>query len=110
MLDIENKRAEIGSTLNPALRFFVFDTEPNMDRLMPPAPEPPMPAPAPVTTARAIVERIFWRRWGVRHPRRSGRWRKRRSPTRREPGTASPDAVADLLWAILMKPEFQLMY
>ena len=59
-LDVENDRAEIGSTLNPALRFFVFDTEPNMDRLLPPSPELPMPAAAPVTTARAIVERIFW--------------------------------------------------
>ena len=39
---------EIGSTLNPALRFFVFDAEPNMDRLLPPSPELPMPAAAPV--------------------------------------------------------------
>ena len=31
---------------NPALRFFVFDAEPNMDRLLPPAPGAPLP-PAP---------------------------------------------------------------
>ena len=29
--------SEIGSTLNPQLRFFVFDAEPNMERLLPPA-------------------------------------------------------------------------
>ena len=45
-LDVENPRADIGSTLNPALRFFVFDAEPNMDRLLPPAPELPLPAAA----------------------------------------------------------------
>ena len=28
----------------------------------------------------------------------------------RAAGKASPDAVADLLWAVLMKPEFQLIY
>ena len=59
-LDVENDRAEIGSTLNPSLRFFVFDTEPNMERLLPPSPELPMPAAAPVTTVRAVVDRIFW--------------------------------------------------
>ena len=59
-LDVDNDRAEIGSTLNPALRFFVFDTEPNMDRLLPPSPDLPMPAAAPVTTVRATVDRIFW--------------------------------------------------
>jgi hypothetical protein len=26
------------------------------------------------------------------------------------PGRLSPDGVADLLWAVLMKPEFQFIY
>ena len=38
---LDNPRSEIGSTLNPAVRFFVFDAEPNMDRLLPPAPQLP---------------------------------------------------------------------
>ena len=59
-LDVENDRAEIGSTLNPSLRFFIFDTEPNMERLLPPSPELPMPAAAPVVTVGAAVDRIFW--------------------------------------------------
>ena len=42
---LDNPRSEIGGTLNPAVRFFVFDVEPNMDRLLPPSPQPPL-APA----------------------------------------------------------------
>ena len=37
MIGVENARTDIGATLNPALRFFVFDAEPNRDRLLPPA-------------------------------------------------------------------------
>jgi hypothetical protein len=109
-LDVENDRAEIGSTLNPALRFFVFDTEPNMDRLLPPSPDLPMPAAAPVTTVRATVDRIFWLALG-RAPTAAERQVTEATiadPAR--PGRPSPEAVADLLWAVLMKPEFQLLY
>ena len=60
-LDVENDRAEIGSTLNPALRFFVFAAEPNMRSS----------AAAVARTAdaggraghhrrRDVVDRIFW--------------------------------------------------
>jgi hypothetical protein len=109
-LDVDNNRAEIGSTLNPALRFFVFDAEPNMDRLLPPSPEPPMPASGPVTTVRDVVNRIFWSALG-RAPSAAERRTAEAAiadPTR--PGKPSPGAVADLLWAVLMKPEFQLLY
>ena len=43
VIGLENTRSEIGSTLNPQVRFFVFDTEPNMDRLLPPLPGTPLP-------------------------------------------------------------------
>jgi hypothetical protein len=108
-LDVDNSRADIGSTLNPALRFFVFDTAPNMDRLLPPSPELPMPA-VPVSTVRAVVDRIFWTALG-RAPSAAERQTAEAAiadPAR--PGRPSPDAVADLLWAVLMKPEFQLIY
>jgi hypothetical protein len=109
-LDVDNPRAEIGSTLNPALRFFVFDAEPNMSRLLPPAEGTPLPGPAPVTTVRAAVDHIFWSALG-RAPSASERQVAEAAiadPAR--PGKASPEAVADLLWAVLMKPEFQLIY
>ena len=109
-IDVDNDRADVGSTLNPAIRFFIFDTEPNMDRLLPPSPEPPMPPAAPVTTVRATVEYIFWSALG-RAPSAAERKAAEAAiadPAR--PGKPSPDAVADLLWAVLMKPEFQLVY
>ena len=109
-VDVDNDRADIGSTLNPALRFFIFDTEPNMDRLLPPLPDLPMPAAAPVTTVRATVDHIFWSALG-RAPSAAERKTAEAAiddPAR--PGKPSPAAVADLLWAVLMKPEFQLIY
>ena len=59
-VDVDNARADIGSTLNPAMRFFIFDTEPNMTRLLPPAAGMPLPGPAPVTTVGAVVDHVFW--------------------------------------------------
>jgi hypothetical protein len=109
-LDVENNRAEIGSTLNPALRFFVFDAEPNMDRLLPPSPEPPMPAAGPVTTVRAVVDRIFWSALGRAPSAAERRTAEAAIADPARPGRPSPGAVADLLWAVLMKPEFQLLY
>lgn len=109
-VDLDNSRAEVGSTLNPQLRFFIFSAEPNMKRLLSPFPGVPLQGPAPVTSPRAVVDHVFWAALG-RAP----------SPTERQaseaavakaaaPGQVEPDAVADLLWAILMKPEFQLIY
>jgi hypothetical protein len=109
-LDLDNPRADIGSTLNPQLRFFIFDQEPNMARLLPPAAGMPLPGPAPVTTVGAVVDRVFWSALG-RAPSASERELAEAAITdRTRPGKASPDAVADLLWAVLMKPEFQLIY
>jgi hypothetical protein len=109
-LDVDNTRAEIGSTLNPQLRFFIFDAEPNMNRLLPPAAGMPLPGPPPATTVSAVVDRIFWSALG-RAPSGSERQVAEAAiadPAR--PGKASAEAVADLLWAVLMKPEFQLIY
>jgi hypothetical protein len=109
-VDIENSRSEIGSTLNPAVRFFVFDAAPNMDRLIPPDPALPLPAAAAVTTPDLVVDRVFWFALG-RAPSAAERRTAEAAiadPTRA--GRPSADGVADLLWAVLMKPEFQLIY
>jgi hypothetical protein len=101
---IENPASEIGSTLNPALRFYVFDAPPNMDRLMPPAPGLPLPAPRVPPTIDAAIDQIFWHALG-RAPNPSERQAARRSVS----GSVA-DEVADLLWAVTMKPEFQFIY
>ena len=109
-VDVDNASAEVGSTLNPQLRFFIFGAEPNMNRLLPPFPGVPTPGLATVGSPRDVVDHVFWSALG-RAP----------SPAERQlseaaianatvPGQVAPDAVADFLWAILMKPEFQLIY
>jgi Protein of unknown function (DUF1553)/Protein of unknown function (DUF1549) len=109
-IGIENPKSEIGSTLNPQLRFFVFDAPPNMERLVPPAPQPPLPAPPVVTTTSEVVERVFRHALG-RAPSPAER-RLAEGALSDEPGRTRPSAkgLADLLWAITMKPEFQLIY
>jgi Protein of unknown function (DUF1549)/Protein of unknown function (DUF1553)/Planctomycete cytochrome C len=107
---LENSPNEIGSTLNPQVRFYVFDTEPNMDSLLPPAPDVPLPAGPALTRVSPVVDRVFWHALG-RAPSAAERTLAERAiadPSR--PGRVSADGLADLLWAVLMKPEFQLIY
>jgi hypothetical protein len=108
---IDNPRSEIGSTLNPQVRFFVFDHAPNLERLIPTAPASvPMPA-APVVTSRAdAVDRVFRHALG-RAPNAAERQLAVAAITdAAHPGRPSAGGLADLLWAVLMKPEFQLIY
>jgi hypothetical protein len=91
-------------------RFLIFGTEPDMDRLVPPAPETPLPRGPHLSTATQVVDRVYWYALG-------------RAPTADERtialdaladsnrrGRISAEGLADLLWAVLMKPEFQLIY
>ena len=108
---LDNPRSEIGSTLNPAVRFFVFDGRAQhgspaaagaaaaaagradaRDRRA-------KPSTACSCTRSAARPRLAERRLAVSaisDPARAGR--------------PSADGLADLLWALLMKPEFQLIY
>ena len=110
IVGLENPKSEIGSTLNPAIRFFVFDAAPNMERLVPPAPgRPCRRRPSSRRRPRRSIG-CSGTRWGARRQLPSVAPRKRRS---RDPsGGTRPSAqgLADLLWAVMMKPEFQLIY
>jgi hypothetical protein len=90
-------------------RFFVFDQQPSMDRLVPPNPETPLPTNPVLTTIPQTVDRVYWYALG-------------RAPTGAErqiaeaaladpanPGHPSADGLADLLWSIMMTPEFQFI-
>ena len=106
---LENARADIGSTLNPQVRFFVFDAAPDMDRLIPPASGPPMPGPAPVTSTAEAIDRVFWSLLG-RAPSPAER-RVAEDSLRSAGGTRlKAAALADFIWAVTMKPEFQFVY
>ena len=109
IVGLENARADIGSTLNPQVRFFVFDVEPDQDRLIPPAPGTPLPAPAPLASTAEAIDRVFWHLLG-RAP--SAAERRIAAQSLGAPGAARPSAaaLADFIWAVTMKPEFQFVY
>jgi mono/diheme cytochrome c family protein len=90
-------------------RFFVFDQKPGMDRLVPPNPEMPLPAGPVVRTAAEAVDRVYWYALG-RAPSAAERRVAEaalRDPAR--PSNPSADGLADLLWSVMMTPEFQLI-
>jgi hypothetical protein len=110
IMGLENRQSDIGATLNPATRFFVFDTAPDMERLIPPLPGPPLPYAPSITTVAQAVDQVFWRALG-RAPTPAER--RIAAAALRDPATGdrpSAEGLADLLWAIMMKPEFQLIY
>ncbi len=110
IIGIENPVSDIGSTLNPQVRFFVFDAPPDMDRLLPPAPGAPLPAPAALRTASEVIDRVFRHALG-RAPTEAER--RAAEEALKDPSESSKPyapGLADLLWAIVMKPEFQLVY
>jgi len=108
-IGLENPKADIGSTLNPSVRFFVFDAAPDVERLISPQPGVPLPAPPQLHTVAEALRWVFGYALG-------------RPPTQSEYGLAlstllqpssprlSAEGLADLLWAITMKPEFQFIY
>jgi hypothetical protein len=104
MVGIENR--EITSDINPRTRFFIFLEEPTMDRLTRVAPGTPVPLLPPVKNSGEAVNRVFWYALG-RSP--SPAERDAAETSLRDPAHPSADALADLLWAVLMKPEFQLI-
>ncbi len=104
---IEN--ADVGSTLQPQIRFFIFDQAPDMDRLVPPIAPVALPSAPKGTSAAAVVDRLF--RYALARPPSADEQALAEQalvdPAR--PGTLSPSGLADLLWALLMTPEFQLI-
>ena len=90
-------------------RFFVFDREPDIDRLVPPNPETPLPRGSVLRNVSEAVDRVYWYALG-RAPspaeRRVAAAALRNPADLRKPAA---DGLADLLWAVIMTPEFQLI-
>jgi hypothetical protein len=105
---IEN--TDVGATLQPQIRFFVFDAEPDMDRLVPPAADSQLPLPAPLNTVSAVVDRIFWYALSRAPSPEERTIAEEAVKDSARDGRLTAAGVADLLWAVLMKPEFQLIY
>jgi hypothetical protein len=110
LVDIANARSEVGATLNPSVRFFIFDAEPDRAHLLPSSGPPPVAAPVATSSARVLVDRVFWQALARAPSARERALAERAVTDAAQPGRLSPAGVADFLWAVLMKPEFQLLF
>ena len=91
-------------------RFFVFDQQPDMDRLVPPNPETPLPPGPALRTVSEAVDRVYWYALG-RAPsvaeRRAGGGRLAQSA--RTCASLPPTDLRICYGRVIMTPEFQLI-
>ena len=88
-----------GSDINPNVRFFVFTEKPDRDRLLRISGEPPAPIPPVIKDQTALIDRLFWAALS-------------RGPNPQETAVAKEflgkqGGLEDLLWSLVMHPEFQ---
>ncbi len=93
------------SDISPAIRFFVFTQEPDLDRLVRVEGQPPILPPQTSWTGSELTQYLYTHLLG-------------RSPSAQEQRLASGilgdsqptlEGTEDLLWAVLMSPEFQYL-
>ncbi len=101
-VDERSRQSDIG----PAIRFFVFGTKPDLEHLIRIQGNPPLPPVKPVTDSAALTDRLYT-------------YLLSRNPTEKERQTAiavlggakaTTAGTEDLLWALLMSPEFQYIH
>ena len=90
-------------------RFFVFDQPPSMDRLVPPSPETPVPPGPVLKTIPETVERVYWSLLGRQPSPAETQIATAALRDPAHPGHPSATGLADLLWALMMSPEFQFI-
>ncbi len=105
-VNIEN--TEVTSDINPQIRFLIFKDQPDPERLTPVASEAPLPALPVLHTPSEAVDRVF--RYALGRPPSPAERHASLEAITGPAGTISPEGLADLLWAVLVKPEFQLIY
>lgn len=94
--------------INPRVRFFVFDQQPDRERLVRVAGTLPVPFKEEVFTVDSLITRVY------RHAlARDARVEERRIAQElfKDSGSMklSPEGLEDLLWAVFMNPEFQFI-
>ena len=92
--------------ISPALRFFVFTEKPDPDELIRIQGEPPAPPPPRAWTTAGLAGRLYLHLLS-RRPTDAERDLAVATLGRAGP---TPAGVEDLLWALLMSPEFQFIH
>jgi Protein of unknown function (DUF1553)/NPCBM/NEW2 domain len=94
------------SDINPNIRFFVFTEKPDMEQLVKAGAETPVARPAGPFTVETLTARLY------RHALARDATPREQLLAREllaESGRTSAEGLADLIWCILMLPEFQLI-
>ncbi|HZO53318.1 MAG TPA: hypothetical protein VFB63_11395, partial [Bryobacteraceae bacterium] len=96
-VDVES----LASDINPRIRFFAFSEQPDRSRLIAAEGETPVARPPSLKDKVALVDRVFLHALG-------------RKPSPKESAVAAgylrdgkPEGLEDLLWSVLLSPEFQ---
>ena len=94
------------SDIEGAVRFFVFDAEPDSERLVRVWGLPPVPAPPPLKSVDQAIHRLFPQFLA----REANPDEARVVHSYFDGGKLSPAPLEDLLWSLLLHPEFQYLY
>ena len=90
-------------------RFFVFDRQPGMDRLVPPNPETPLPAGPVLKTVSETVDRVYWYALGRAPTPAERRVDEAALRDPRRPREAIGRRACRPVMVVMMTPEFQLI-
>ena len=89
-----------------AVHFFIFGAEPDRERLVRVSGSPPVPAPPPLGNVDAAGRRLYLQLFA----RTPNSQEARIVRTYFEGGKLSLAALEDLLWSLLLHPDFQYLY
>lgn len=92
------------SDINPNVRFFVFDDKPDLERLLRVSGDPPTALPKPSRDPKVLIDQLFWEALSRKpNPRESA------VATRLlvKDGKVTQGGLEDLIWSLIMHPEFQ---
>ena len=92
------------SDVNPNVRFFVFTEKPDLERLLRVSGDPPTALPQPTRDAKVLIDQLFWEALSRRpNPREAAVATKLLV----KDGKVTQGGLEDLIWSLIMHPEFQ---
>jgi hypothetical protein len=92
------------SEINPNVRFFVFTEKPDLERLLRVSGDPPTALPTPSRDPKVLIDRLFWEALSRRpNPREVAVAMKLLV----KDGNVTEGGLEDLIWSLIMHPEFQ---
>ena len=92
------------SDVSPNVRFFVFKEKPDLERLLRVSGDAPTALPQPSRDPKILIDRLFWEALSRRpNPREVAVATKLLMKN----GNVTQGGLEDLIWSLIMHPEFQ---